>query len=56
MKNLKCVICGRDISRKKTKRRLCVVCLENKERFKIRRGMLKRINTKIEVAKYSSIT
>lgn len=40
MKNLKCVICGRDIKRKKTKRRFCIHCLEKKARQQHARKML----------------
>lgn len=36
MKNLKCVICGRDIKAGKTKRRFCLACLELKARIKRR--------------------
>ncbi len=30
MENLKCVICGRDIKRRKAKRRFCIVCLQKR--------------------------
>lgn len=41
MKNLECVICGRPIVRRKTKRRFCTVCLERKARMKMKRERLK---------------
>ena len=43
MKNLRCAICGRDIKRKKAKRRFCIVCLEKKARQQFKKKMLRGI-------------
>ena len=38
MKNLRCVICGRDIKRRKAKRRFCIHCLEKKAKRNYRKA------------------